>query len=141
MRPHDAAAPRRSPRRRDDTVDDVRAKEAAWAGSSGDESPLASLAHGGRSLVRALVLAAASRRRRPKCAPPSTRSCGDDSTLDARERRRVGSAGAQSLAAAHRFFHWPLEFADVFYDESGRARQRAGLRRGDRQSAVGDAAT
>src|SRR4029079_18719692 len=32
-----------------------------------------------------------------------------------------------ALAATHRFFHWPLEFADIFYDESGRVRSAPGF--------------
>ena len=102
-------------------------------------SPLASLAHGRGSLVRALVLAGPRRRRPRRCAPPSTRCC-------ATTRRSPGRTSTRWLAAdtrastAHRFFHWPLEFADVFYDESGRVPERAGLRRRDRQSAVGNAA-
>src|SRR4029434_6789298 len=34
---------------------------------------------------------------------------------------------ARQSARDHRFFHWPLEFADVFYQDDGAARERAGF--------------
>ena len=33
----------------------------------------------------------------------------------------------ESVAAARRFFHWPLEFADVFYDDAGRPKADPGF--------------
>ena len=34
---------------------------------------------------------------------------------------------ARTVGAAHRFFHWPIEFADIFYDAAGRPRRRPGF--------------
>jgi hypothetical protein len=34
---------------------------------------------------------------------------------------------AHERATEHHFFHWPMEFADVFYDESGQPRSDAGF--------------
>ena len=47
------------------------------------------------------------------------------------ERRRSPAASC--------FFHWPLEFPEVFHGANGRPSPNAGVRRGDRKPAVGDA--
>ena len=124
--------------RRDDTVDDVRAKEAAWARLSGDEAPL------DRWRTAADLWCARWFWPGQPPAPAEVRAALDallrhDTTLG---RANVDALAqpAHALAAAHRFFHWPLEFADIFYDESGRVRTRARVRRRHRQSAVGNAA-
>jgi hypothetical protein len=50
----------------------------------------------------------------------------DDATLPARHLSRwMNTAGAASQE--HAFFHWPLEFADVFYESDGRQRDRSGF--------------
>ena len=46
-------------------------------------------------------------------------------------------AEAAALAQQHRFFHWELEFPEVFFDRHGQPLgEPRGLRRGDRQPAV-----
>jgi len=124
------AQPLRQLRERgDDTVADVRARERLWAAISGDQSPLApwriacdlwtarwywpgSDTHGPPSPSEAAALIAAI--------------LHGDKTL-AVDRVRLRLATATSTAAAHRFFHWPLEFADVFYGEHGEPRERPGF--------------
>jgi hypothetical protein len=49
-----------------------------------------------------------------------------DRTLDAGCVRRWADA-ARTAAREHGFFHWPLEFAGVFYGETGAARDRPGF--------------
>lgn len=111
---------------RDDSVQDVRAKEAAWQRLVGDRSPLA-------AWRRAADL---------WCArwfwPPAER-CPSPQELRAAIDRLTGAAAAlrddqlkpwldaAARAAACGFFHWPLEFADVFYEESGQPRDRPGF--------------
>ena len=112
-------------RRRDDTVEDVRAKEAIWSRLAGDASPL-------RRWRQAADLWCA---RWFWSGPPpnaaETRAAFDallrrDATLPPADLARW-QAHARELSAAHGFFHWPLEFADVFYDADGQARPAAGF--------------
>ena len=111
--------------RRDETIDDVRAKEAAWARLSGDDAPL----HRWRTAADLWC----ARWFWPGQPPTAAET---RAVLDALLRRdtTLGRASlarwlrqTQSLAAAHRFFHWPLEFADVFYDESGQVLREPGF--------------
>ncbi|HUL72154.1 MAG TPA: N-6 DNA methylase [Vicinamibacterales bacterium] len=111
--------------RRDDTVDDVRAKEAIWARLAGDDSPL-------RRWRQAADLWCARWfwPGRPP-APAEIRAAFDallrnDATLGAADLARWQTQ-ARDLARTHGFFHWPLEFADVFYDAAGNPRPRAGF--------------
>lgn len=111
---------------RDDTVDDVKMKERAWAGLAGDRSPL------GQWRVAATLWCA--RWFWPDDAAPSPaelRAAIDgvlrnDSTLGA-ARLEAWISVARRLAAEWQFLHWPIEFADVFYDEAGRAKSRSGF--------------
>lgn len=111
--------------RPDDTVGDVRAKEIAWSKLCGDASPL-------RRWRTAANLWCA--RWFWPGAPPTaseTRAAldsilRDDRTIAGADLARL-VAVAQSRATAHQFFHWPLEFPDVFYDDSGSARPRPGF--------------
>ena len=124
-----------------DTLEQVRAKERALAhlrtrrlrrSRDGSGSPT----RGARSGFRRPPAARragpsfpdvmASIFQRPHCAAGAPAAAGD-------------TAG-EAAAAAHRFFHWPLEFPELFHDEQGRAARCAGLRRRPRQSALGDAA-
>jgi Eco57I restriction-modification methylase len=112
--------------RRDETVRDVRAKEAVWNRLSGSQSPL--------ERWRTACTLWCARWFWPSGSgptPPEMRAALDallkrDTTLAAGQLaawiRIAGDAGAR-----HRFFHWPLEFADVFYDESGCPRTTAGF--------------
>jgi hypothetical protein len=112
--------------RRDETVKDIHAKEAAWAGLSGDRSPL-------RPWRLASSLWCARWFWTTGAAPsaPEMRAAIDavlrgDPTLRAGHLSRLLST-AVTLDTAHGFFHWPLEFADVFYDEQGQAKDRPGF--------------
>jgi hypothetical protein len=109
-------------RQPDDTVRDVHAKEAAWRRFQSAGSPL----H--RWRIAAHVWCARWFER-PDVAPPGgaeTRALidavtrGDGTLRGPVVERRLRAAAA--LAADHGFFHWPLEFPDVFTD-AGRLRQ------------------
>lgn len=114
--------------RRDDTVDAVKAKEAVWSRLSGSRSPL-------EPWRRACDL---------WCsqwfwdvvgsAPPSAGELR--AAIDAllRQDRTLGPkrleawlAGSRDLSNRLGFFHWPLEFADVFYEADGTPRVRPGF--------------
>jgi hypothetical protein len=111
--------------RRDDTVDVVRAKETIWSRLSGPRSPL-------EPWRRACDLWCAQWFW-PE-APPSAgevRAAIDallrqDRTLDA-GRLAARLAVSRDLAGRLGFFHWPLEFADVFYEADGTPRVRPGF--------------
>jgi hypothetical protein len=111
--------------RRDETVEDVHAKETAWAGLSGDRSPLrpwrlASSLWCARWFWSAPVPSSSEIRAGIDAVLRS------DPTLRAAHLARLLSTAA-ALEAAHGFFHWPLEFADVFYDEQGHPKERPGF--------------
>ena len=115
-------------RRRDESVMDVRAKQRLWSHLSAETSPL----HPWR--LAATVW----------CAqwfwPPTEdglpRPAEVRALLDAvlkNDRTLPGQRLSQRLleagraAARHGFFHWPLEFSDVFYDNTGAPRADAGF--------------
>ena len=112
--------------RADDTVGDVRAKESAWSQLSGDASPLSAWRHAADLWCARWFW--------PEGAPPS--AAETRATIDALLRRdlTIGAghlarhlAGAAGARAQHGFFHWPLECADVFYDERGHPKARPGF--------------
>ncbi len=110
---------------RDDTVAAVRAKEAAWTRLTGDASPL-------RRWREAADLWCA-RWFWPERAPsaPEMRAAlaallRDDRTLPGPDLSRW-RAQSRAIAKTHGFFHWPLEFSDVFYDPDGTPRERPGF--------------
>lgn len=114
--------------RSDDGVADVRAKERLWTALNGECSSL----HPWRRAadlwcaqwfwpddgdgvpspaeVRAVLAAALN---------------GDRTLPQERVARRLAQASA--AAKMHAFFHWPLEFSDVFSDQPGAARAGAGF--------------
>jgi hypothetical protein len=112
----------------DDTLADVRAKEALWRQLLGEGSPLT-------PWRQALTLWCA------RWFWPA----GSGTVPDAAETRALLAAilrrdralpadhvSARLAAAAHAgrtrgFFHWPLEFADVFYDAAGQPRAAPGF--------------
>ena len=120
--------------RRDDTVHDVRAKEALWSNLSGGRSPLAPWCRAA-DLWCARWFWSADRPGTDADAPPPSAAelraaidavlKGDPTLRGAQLGRWLSRAGA--IAAKGRFFHWPLEFPDVFYDDAGRPRERAGF--------------
>ena len=111
--------------RSDDTVDDVRAKEAAWLRVSGDQSPLAPwrlACH----LWCARWFSASDR-----LSPAELRAAVDavlknDRTLG-HERIAKWLAEAAAVARERSFLHWPLEFTDVFYESDGTPRREPGF--------------
>jgi hypothetical protein len=112
--------------RRDDSVDDVRAKEAAWRLLSGERSPVRSW-----RLACDLWCAQWFAADTHSPSPAETRAAIDavvrqDGTLPAAHLARL-LHHAEDARRLHGFFHWPLEFADVFYDEAGRPRERPGF--------------
>jgi hypothetical protein len=112
--------------RSDETVRDVREKEALWSRLSNTRSPL--------EPWRTACSLWCARWFWPRGSPPSpaeTRAAID--ALLRRDRTLAGThlAGwidaARSIGDGHQFFHWPLEFADLFYDDSGAPREAAGF--------------
>ena len=93
---------------------------------------------GVRSLVRAMVLArgrgcgaGTGGDNGPAPSAPELRALFDallrrDRTLEA-GRVRAWTDQARAIARQRGFFHWPLEFADIFFDERGAARPRPGF--------------
>jgi hypothetical protein len=110
--------------RRDETVEDVRAKEAIWTSLSGERSPL-------RAWRAAADIWCARWFSTDPASAAETRAAidgvlGGDPTLGmAHLARRLADAAATSIA--HGFFHWPIEFPDVFHDAFGTARDRPGF--------------
>ncbi len=113
---------------RDDSVADVRAKERMWAGLTGDRSPI--------EPWRAACHLWCARWFWPDASikPPSPAELSSAMDAMLRGDRTLGAAHVQrwlslarAVAADHGFFHWPLEFADVFYDDSGAPRDRPGF--------------
>ncbi len=112
--------------RRDDDVRDVHVKEAAWRRLSGRASPLA-------PWRTAASLWCAPWFDDPDTAmsPSELRAMldsvlrGDRTIGEAQRRRRVEQA--EALADRYHFFHWPLEFADVFFGIDGLPRSAAGF--------------
>ena len=79
---------------------------------------------GRRPLVRALVCAARSPGADGRVhRAERTRSSAERGALPAADRRSIPRARAE-IAAARRFFHWELEFPEVFFDADGSARAR-----------------
>ena len=111
--------------RRDDTVDVVREKEKTWLQLAGERSPLAPWRMACHIWCAPWFLDGAP------MSPPETRALRDavlnhDPTIAASYlARRLNEV----VTAAERqaFFHWPLEFADVFYDDAGQPKPRAGF--------------
>jgi hypothetical protein len=115
--------------RKDDTVADVRVRERLWSGLSGDRSPL--------EPWRVACHLWCARWFWPDGdgpGPPSASELGaaldavlrGDRTLRA-HRVRSWVDAARAAARARGFFHWPLEFPDVFYGDTGKPRDPAGF--------------
>jgi hypothetical protein len=109
-----------------DTLDQVRAKERALAHLEQDDSALKRWKRSPTSGARA---GSARRRRKATLAAACTLM---DAVLTGRSAlpdRTVSRMllEADSIAAEHRFFHWPLEFPEVFHDAVGRPLPGAGF--------------
>jgi Eco57I restriction-modification methylase len=109
---------------RDDTVETVHTKSALWSRLTSARSPL--------EPWRAVCSLWCARWFWPE--PPSGPeiSAAIDAVLKSDQtltRERVESmvSAAREISTALGMFHWPLEFADVFYDADGQARARAGF--------------
>ncbi len=112
--------------REDQSIDDVRQKEQVWARLSAPDGPAARW-----QLATSLWTAqwfwpdgrppAAAERR----AAIETIVHGRDQLGGAHAARWIRQA--QDAARDHQFFHWPLEFADVFYDADGTPRGNPGF--------------
>jgi hypothetical protein len=105
--------------RRDDTVEIVRDKEAIWERLSGAHSPLEPW-----RIASHLWCARWFQNGRAP-SPAELRAAIDavlrgDTTLGRAQLDRW-IAAARNAASAHGFFHWPLEFPDVFYDAAATA--------------------
>jgi hypothetical protein len=114
--------------RSDDTVEIVREKEALWLSLTGSRSPLAPWRHAA-NLWCARWFWPASGGSAPSAA--ELRAAIDalirrDNTLSAGHLGRWIQTAA-AVASRHNFFHWQIEFADVFFDEHGRAKDRGGF--------------
>jgi hypothetical protein len=110
--------------RRDETVHDVRAKEAIWTSLSGEHSPL-------RAWRVAADIWCARWFSRNRASAAETRAAidgvlGGDPTLGAAHLARRLDDAAET-ATAHAFFHWPIEFPEVFHDAFGAPRDRPGF--------------
>ena len=113
--------------RPDDTVADVRAKEALWERLADASSPL------GRWRLAADAWCA---RWFPAdgtnpASPAELRALIDavvrhDRTLPAGHLSRRLSE-TREASRRHGFFHWPLEFGDVFYEDTGHPREAPGF--------------
>jgi Eco57I restriction-modification methylase len=111
--------------RRDDSIEAVRAKEGIWHQLIASDSPLepwrlAAHLWCARWFCEGSPLSSAELR------AAIDGVLKGDTTLG-RSRLEGHLAAARRLGAEHGFFHWPLEFADVFYDDDGRARRRPGF--------------
>lgn len=110
----------------DDTVEAVRRKEALWSQVNRDDSTLARW-----RLASHLWCARWFPGEGGAPSAPELRAAIDallraDRTLPASALSRWLRA-ARAQADAHRFFHWPLEFADVFVEADGQPRADAGF--------------
>ena len=113
--------------RADDTIADVRAKEALWERLTRSTSPLGTWRLAIDTWCARWFPADAAR----PMAPAEIRALIDalirrDRTLppDHLSRR---FAEARDASRRHGFFHWPLEFCDVFHDEAGRTKNAPGF--------------
>ena len=110
-----------------DTLEQVRAKERALAHLQQDESGLTRWRRVADAWCAVWFQEATERAQSRTSFPDVMASIFQRPTaLPARLLQRVISAG-EAAAAAHRFFHWPLEFPELFHDEQGRALDSPGF--------------
>jgi len=110
----------------DDSVADVRRKEAAWSSLQHGAHPLAQWKDAVSLWCSQWFWPAGERPASPAeiraGAGALVHSRGD---LPAARTNRL-AAIARDIAARYRCFHWPLEFPDVFYDQHGGRRRQPG---------------
>ena len=115
--------------RRDDTVDVVKDKEAIWGRLTGSRSPLEPWRRACDLWCAQWFWPDAGKPGAPSSAEIRAAVDGllrHDRTLDA-GRLESRLAVSRDVARQLGFFHWPLEFADVFYEPDGAPRTRAGF--------------
>ena len=115
---------------RDDTLRDVRARERCWAEIEGDGSPVAPWRAACDLWCARWFLDRSRAPSSPELRAAFDALLRDDRSLsDTRGGLRLSAwvAAAREIARKQRFFHWPLEFADVFYDNDGSPRARPGF--------------
>ena len=108
-----------------DTLDQVRAKERAFASLTARDALLS-------RWKRVADVWCATWFRANETPPPAAFSALSDAILNGRGALpgRLADrylAAAESVAAARRFFHWELEFPEVFFDTEGARRPSAGF--------------
>ncbi len=108
-----------------DTVDQVRAKERLLAGLDRQDSALSRWRRVADLWCARWFTAGAA-------APPATYGALADAILRGRSELPTHIvepylASAADIAAARRFFHWELEFPEVFFDRDGRRLAHAGF--------------
>ena len=113
--------------RPDATVADVRAKEAVWQRLTAASSPLAPWRLAADAWCARWFPADGTR----PASPAELRAVIDaivrhDRTLPAGHLARRLSE-ARSASQRHLFFHWWLEFSDVFYQDTGRPKEAPGF--------------
>jgi hypothetical protein len=109
----------------EDHVEDIRRKEALWSRLAGDSSSL----HRWRlasDLWCARWFAGSSGPSAPELRAAIDALVRDDATLPAGPLSRWLQEARQQRESRG-FFHWPLEFADVFFDADGRPRSNPGF--------------
>ena len=116
--------------RKDDTLRDIRDRERCWAQIDGERSPVAPWRAACDVWCARWFLDRASAPSTPELRAAFDTLLRNDRSLSntaAGVRLTAWLDGARDVAAKQRFFHWPLEFADVFYADDGSPRQRAGF--------------
>jgi hypothetical protein len=103
----------------DDSVADVRRKEALWASLHDDAHPLTRWKNAVNLWCAQWFWPADSRR----ASAPEIRAAAQALATGNSELSGSVMAGFERVARetgrVHQCFHWPLEFADVFYDPTG----------------------
>jgi hypothetical protein len=115
---------------RDDTIRDVRDRERCWAEIEGDRSPVAPWRMACDFWCARWCLDRSTAPSPPELRAALDRLLRDDRSLSNTAgglRLSEWSARAREIARHQRFFHWPLEFADLFYDADGSPRARPGF--------------
>lgn len=105
----------------DDSVDAVRRKEALWAQLNRDDSLLSRWRLAGDLWCSRWFSGKTSAASAAEVRAAIDALLRKDQTLPTNVLSKLLQSARQH-AGAHRFFHWPLEFADVFTDADGGAR-------------------
>lgn len=114
-------------RRPDDSVRDVRRKEIAWAALQDDAHSLSRWRLALSLWCSQWFWPAGSRRPSPaEIRAGSHALVHGRGELAASDLDRLATVARHSARTRH-YFHWPLEFPEVFYDETGARRPDAGF--------------